>query len=96
MTGPIYSTAPVKLCIKGRGTFEDLPPGELLAAAKHIFQVDCVTWGIDEHLRAILELFDLKRLTTQVGTRMLEILERSNDPSTAASSDAIERIISQQ
>jgi hypothetical protein len=24
--------------------------------------------GSDEHLRAILEYFDLKRLTTQVGT----------------------------
>ena len=32
--------------------------------------------GSDEHLRAVLERFDLKRLTTQVGTTLLEILER--------------------
>ena len=31
-----------------------------------------MTWGGDEHLRAIfLEFFDLKRLTTQVATRLL-------------------------
>jgi hypothetical protein len=30
----------------------------------------------DEHLRAILEFFDLRRLTTQVGTTLLEILEK--------------------
>ena len=30
--------------------------------------------GSDEHLRAILECFDLKRLTTQVGTSLLEFL----------------------
>jgi hypothetical protein len=35
--------------------------------------------GSDEHLRAILELFDLKRLTAQVGTRLLEILDRAED-----------------
>ena len=33
--------------------------------------------GSDEHLRAVLEYFDLKRLTTQVGTTLLEILERA-------------------
>ena len=33
--------------------------------------------GSDEHLRAILERFDLKRLTMQVGTTLLEVLERN-------------------
>lgn len=33
--------------------------------------------GSDEHLHAVLELFDLKRLTTQVGTVLLKILERN-------------------
>jgi hypothetical protein len=42
-----------------------------------------MTWGSDEHLRAILELFDLKRLTAQVGTRLLQILGLSNGSSTA-------------
>lgn len=31
--------------------------------------------GSDEHLRAVLECFDLKRLTAQVGTTLLEILD---------------------
>jgi hypothetical protein len=35
-----------------------------------------MTRGSDEHLRAILEYFDLKRLTTQVGTTLLEVLDR--------------------
>jgi hypothetical protein len=35
--------------------------------------------GSDEHLRAILEYFDLKRLTTQVGTTLLEILDGPNE-----------------
>jgi len=96
VTGLMYSTirlhnaAPVRLRVRGPRTFEDIPSGELLAAAEHVFQVDCATWGSDEHLRAILELFDLKRLTTQVGTRMLEILERSNGTSRAASREATE------
>ena len=32
--------------------------------------------GSDDHLRAILDIYDLKRLTTQVGTSLLEILEK--------------------
>lgn len=32
--------------------------------------------GSDDHLRAILDNYDLKRLTTQVGQSLLEILER--------------------
>jgi hypothetical protein len=82
VTGLIYSTvrlqhaAPVRLRVRGPRTFEEIPPGELAAAGRHVFQDDRMTWGSDEHLRAILELFDLRRLTTQVGTRLLEILER--------------------
>jgi hypothetical protein len=45
----------------------------LSTAGKHVFQEDRMTWGDDEHLRAILEFFDLKRPTTQVATRLLQI-----------------------
>jgi hypothetical protein len=82
VTGLIYSTvrlqnaAPVKLRARGPRTFEEIPPGELSAAARHVFQEDRMTWNGDEHLRAVLEFFDLKRLTTQVGTRLKEILNR--------------------
>lgn len=44
-----------------------------------------MTWGSDEHLRATLEFFDLKRLTTQVGTRLLEILKSLDSTSTLES-----------
>ena len=49
--------------------------GELRAAARCISDTPSLKSGSDEHLRAILELLDLKRLTTQVGTRLLEILD---------------------
>ena len=81
MTGLIYSTvrlqnaAPVRLRVRGPRTFEEIPPGELSTAAKHVFQEDRTTWGGDEHLRAILEFFDLKRRTTQVAISLLQILK---------------------
>jgi hypothetical protein len=89
VTGLIHSTvrlhsgAPVRLRVRGPRNLEEIPPTELCAAAKHVFQLDRMTWGSDEHLRAILELFDLKRLTAQVGTRLLQILGLSNGSSTA-------------
>jgi hypothetical protein len=94
VTGLIYSTVrlhkapPVKLRVRGSRSFEEIPPGELYAAAKHMFQQDRMTWGSDDHLRAILEFFDLKRLTTQIRTRLMEILEWPNGTSAAAPSEA--------
>jgi hypothetical protein len=82
VTGLIYSTvrlqntASVTLRFRGSRTFEEIPPGELYVAAKHVFQADHMMWSSDEHLRAVLEFFDLKRLTTQVGIRLKEILNR--------------------
>lgn len=90
-TGLIYSTvrlqnaAPVKLRVRGPRTFDEIPPGEFRAAATLVFQEDRMTWGSDEHLRATLEFFDLKRLTTQVGTRLLEILKSLDSTSTLES-----------
>jgi hypothetical protein len=84
VTGLIYSTVrlqgtnPVMLRTRGPRSFEEIPPGELRAAANHVFRPDYMRWGSNEHLRAVLEVFDLKRLTTQVETRLLEILERSD------------------
>jgi hypothetical protein len=40
----------------GPCNFEEIPPTELCAAAKHVFRLDRMAWGSDEHLRAILEL----------------------------------------
>ena len=33
-------------------------------------------FGSDEHLRAVLKEFDLKRLTTRIGTTLLDVLDR--------------------
>jgi very-short-patch-repair endonuclease len=85
-TGLIFSTVrskgspPVKLRCRGPRTFEEIPPGELRAAGRRLSESLSLEYGSDEHLRAILELFDLKRLTTQVGTRLLETLEEPEDP----------------
>jgi len=43
--------------------------------AKYLEERHGMTRGSDEHLRAVLECFDLKRLTTQVGTTLREILD---------------------
>jgi hypothetical protein len=64
-----------------------MPPGELCAAAKRVFRADRMTWGSNEHLREILEFFDLKRLTTQVETRLLQILKWSDGTSTEPPSE---------
>jgi hypothetical protein len=83
--GLIFSTVrckgspPVRLRCRGPRTFEEIPPGELRAAGRRLSETLSLESGSDEHLRAILELFDLKRLTTQVGTRLLEILEEPED-----------------
>lgn len=84
-TGLIFSTVrskgspPVKLRSRGPRTFEEIPPGELRTVGKHLSETRDMRCGSDEHLRAILECFDLKRLTTQVGTTLLEILDRPNE-----------------
>ena len=72
-------TPPVKLRRRGPRTFEEIPPGELRAIGQHLSGAGHIRVGSDEHLRAILECFDLKRLTTQVGTTLLEILDRRNE-----------------
>lgn len=69
----------VKLRCRGPRTFEEIPPGELRAVGRYLSEARHLSSGSDEHLRAILECFDLKRLTTQVGTTLLEILDRRNE-----------------
>jgi hypothetical protein len=70
---------PLKLRSRGPRTFDEIPPDELRAVGKRLSETRNMRCGSDEHLRAILECFDLKRLTTQVGTTLLEILDRRNE-----------------
>lgn len=59
---------------RGPRAFEEIPPSELQAAARCLLERRGYSSGSDDHLREILEIFDLKRLTTQVGTTLRGIL----------------------
>lgn len=72
----VNGSPPIRLRSRGPRSFEEIPPSELQLVAKYLLQRHSLARGSDEHLRAVLECFDLKRLTTQVGTTLLEILER--------------------
>ncbi|MGB9104905.1 MAG: hypothetical protein WCC59_09110, partial [Terriglobales bacterium] len=73
----VKGSPPIRLRSRGPRSFEELPPSELQVVARYLLERHSFPSGSDEHLRAVLECFDLKRLTTQVGTTLLEILERS-------------------
>ena len=71
----VTGSPPIKLRRRGPRSFEEIPPSELQVVAMYLAEREGYSSGSDEHLRAVLESFDLKRLTTQVGTTLLEILE---------------------
>jgi very-short-patch-repair endonuclease len=70
----LHESPPVKMRRRGPRSFEKIPPGELRVVGHHLSETRDIGFGSNEHLRAILECFDLKRLTTQVETTLLEIL----------------------
>jgi very-short-patch-repair endonuclease len=70
---------PVRPRLRGSRSFEEIPPAELRAVGNHLLETQNLTAGSDEHLRAILECFDLKRLTTQVGTTILEVIDHQTN-----------------
>jgi very-short-patch-repair endonuclease len=72
----VHGGPPIRLRSRGPRAFEEIPPSELQVVARHLIERHGFSPGSDEHLRAVLECFDLKRLTTQVGAALLEILER--------------------
>lgn len=73
---------------RGSRTFEEIPPDELRAASELVLQRGGIEQGSDDHLRAILSVFDLRRLTIQVGTALLEILAAKGDNSSPPDSSA--------
>ena len=74
---------PLVLRERGPRTFEEIPPSELLAVSHVVCKDDSFRRGSDAHLHAILKVFDLKRLTTPTGTRLLEIIDLEFDYVTA-------------
>jgi very-short-patch-repair endonuclease len=72
----IKGTPPIKIRTRGPRLFNEIPPDELRAVGQYISTNLHVKPGTDEHLRLVLDHFDLRRLTTQVGTAILEILDK--------------------
>jgi hypothetical protein len=70
----VRGSPPIKLRSRGPRTFEEIPPSELQTIATYLAERHNLTSGSDEHLRAVLECFDLSRLTAQIGTTLREIL----------------------
>jgi very-short-patch-repair endonuclease/phosphopantetheinyl transferase (holo-ACP synthase) len=68
--------SPIKLRTRGPRSLEEIPPSELQVVARYLAKRYGFASGSDEHLRAILERFDLKKLTTQAETILLKILEK--------------------
>ena len=66
------------LVIRTRGDrlFEEITPSEIQFVAKYLSKTRGLSVGSDEHLRAVLEFFDLKRLTIQAGSGILDILQK--------------------
>ena len=67
----------IKLRNRGPRSFEEIPPSELQVVARYLVEQRGVASGSDEHLRAVLECFELKRLTTQVSRTLRAILATS-------------------
>lgn len=71
----LTDTSPIILRKRGPRSFEEIPPSEILVASHIALKESSFHKGSDEHLHAILEMFDLKRLTAQTGTRLLETID---------------------
>jgi len=76
----LASTPAINLRFRGPRTLEEIPPGELCEAAALILKDMNVDYGSDEHLRSVLECFDLKRLTAQTSAVLLRALKRQQQP----------------
>jgi very-short-patch-repair endonuclease len=63
---------------RGPRSFDEIPLGELRAVGVYLSDILVMTPGSDEHLRAILESFDLRRLTPQVSTAIRKALSFEN------------------
>jgi hypothetical protein len=76
--GIIYSivrsngSPPIKLRELGTRSFDEIPPSELQVASLIVKQ-ETKELGDEENLRDVLNFYNLKRLTTSVKTRFLEV-----------------------
>ena len=66
------------LIVRTRGDrlFEEITPSEIQFIAKYIAKKRKLNTGSEDHLRVLLDFFELKRLTTQVSSSIFSILKR--------------------
>ena len=70
----ITGTPATVLRERGPRTFKEIPPSELQLMALQLSQDEGFESGSDDHLRAVLESFGLKRLTVQLRLRFRDVL----------------------
>jgi very-short-patch-repair endonuclease len=73
----------VKSRRRGPRSFEEIPPGELREVGAYLSDFLVMTPGSEEHQRAIIESFDLRRLTPEWSRAILEALNDHNDDAPA-------------
>lgn len=69
-------TEPLIIRTRGDRSFEEITPSEIQFIARYLSKTLGLSIGSDEHLRAVLGFFDLKRLTTHVGSGILDTLQK--------------------
>ena len=70
----ITGTPATVLRERGPRTFNEIPQSELQLMARQLSQDEGFESGSDDHLRAVLESFGLKRLTAQLRLRFRDVL----------------------
>jgi hypothetical protein len=73
----VKGSPPIKLRNRGPRSFDEIPPSELQLLSKYLLKKHGLVPDSEEHLRAVLECMDLKRLTMQVGTMFRDSLKRN-------------------
>ncbi len=66
---------PVIVRNRGPRDFCEIPPSEIQLVAHRLIKDGNIEVGSDSHLRAVLKYFTLKRLTVEVRTKLLDILD---------------------
>jgi len=62
----------------GDRTIDEVPPSEILEVSKFVLSENDVEVGSEEHLRHILRLYGLKRLTKHTREKLLQVVGRQN------------------
>lgn len=70
----LNGSSPVRLRKRGPRLFEEIPPSELNAVSIYLAEQNGCDMGSEEHMRTVLEWFDLKRLTAQTSGALRDIV----------------------